>query len=91
MKQAQLKSIIVFIVMCTFLLGIAYGFSVISLWYPSSEWVLSNSVPFNFSANTSSTTIPYCALYANNSGTMALKANYTDITNATKHVSGVAI
>ena len=91
MKQAQLKSIFVMILIFAIIGGIAYAFERISLNYPSGEWVLSNSVPFNFTVNTTSASITYCALYANNTGTMAFKANYTNIVNATNHIAGVTI
>ena len=59
--------------------------------YPSGVWVTTNSVNFNFTANSSVATLSYCALYANNSGTMALKANYTNVANGTPQVSGISI
>lgn len=91
LKKGQLKSALIFVVLLMVFSFMAYAFERIQINYPSNEWVLSNSVPFNFTVNTTSASISYCALYVNNSGTMALKANYTDVTNATKHISGVAI
>lgn len=92
MKQGQLKSILILSMMFIAILSIAYAaFSRISLNYPSNEWVLTSSVPFNFTVNTTSNSISYCVLYANNSGSMAVASNYTDIINATIHTSGVSI
>ncbi len=93
MKQAQLKTIILillaFVAMTFFVLAES-----IELTYPDGVWVTDsgNSVNFNFTANTTqATSIVWCAVYVNNSGTFELKANYTDITNATPHVSGISI
>ena len=84
MKQAQLKSIFALVVLFALFMVIVYATeSVISLNYPNNEWVKSNSIPFNFTANSTSASITYCALYANDTGTMAFKANYTNVVNAT--------
>lgn len=92
MKKAQLKSMFVMLIVFSILMVSAYAaFNRLKLDYPSSEWVLSNSVPFNFTVNTTSASISYCVVYVNNSGVMALKANYTDVVNATPHISGIAI
>ena len=92
MKQAKLKSIfiisLVFVALAFYVLA-----NTITLNYPSNEWDTSsdNSLDFNFTASTISGTIPYCALYVNNSGGFLLKANYTDVVNDTPHVFGISI
>src|SRR3990167_692235 len=93
MKQAQLKSFFIATIISLFLLVIVYAANNngVNLNYPSGVWVTTNSINFNFTANSSVTALTYCALYANNSGTMTLKANYTDAINGTPHISGVAI
>ena len=93
MKQAQLKSFFIATIISLFLLVIVYAANNngVLLNYPSGVWVTTNSVNFNFTANSSVATLSYCALYANNSGTMALKANYTNVANGTPQVSGISI
>ena len=95
MKQAQFKSIVTLIILFT-IMALIVAANTIELNFPvNDEWDTSsdNSVDFNFTANmTTGVTIAYCALYANNSGTFELKANYTSgLVNATPHVAGIAI
>ena len=92
MKQAQLKSAFILSIIFLSFLFVAYAaVNGVNLNFPSNIWVLTNSVNFNFTVNTSSTLISYCAVYVNNSGTMDFKANYTNAINGTPHIAGIAI
>ncbi len=91
MKQAQLKTISMFILFC--LLSAVAVMAVFSVTqnFPSNEWVRSNSVDFNFTPDMQVVSIPWCAIYVNDTGgAMLLKANYTDVVNGTPHVAGIA-
>ena len=92
MKKAQLKTIFFLSVAFSLMSILAYAaVNVIHVQYPNNQWVQGNSVNFNFTANSTSATIDYCELRVNNSGTFAVKANYTNVVNATPHVAGVVI
>lgn len=91
MKKAQAK-LIFSMALCLIVMSfLVVAYERVTGEFPNNEWVLSNSIDFNFMANTTSPTIPWCAIYVNNSGSYELKANYTDIINATAHISGIAI
>ncbi len=93
MKQAQFKSIaILFMVFLVFIISVI-AYQRIFPAFPVDEWVTDpgNSVNFNFIVNTTSPSISYCAILVNNSGVPETRANYTDVINATPHVSGISI
>ena len=89
MKKSQLK--LMFISMIFFLSFIFLAYAAanngVILTFPNNQWVLTNSINFNFTANSSVINPTYCAVFVNNSGTLVVRANYTDVTNNTPHVS----
>lgn len=92
MKKSQLKSgFIVVMVFSLFIVLVYAAVNGVTLNYPTNTWVTSNSVNFNFTANSSSSLVSYCAVFVNNSGTLQVKANYTDVINGTPHISGIAV
>ncbi len=94
MKKAQSKTILISIMTFVVLSLFVYAASQsVTNNFPVSEWDTSsdNSIDINFTPESTSLTIDWCAIYVNNTGTMVLKVNYTDIFNNTPHVSGVPI
>ena len=84
-KKAQLKSLFLIVLFGVMLVASVFAFDV-TLNSPISKWVLSNSVDFNFTVNSTGqnlTVIPWCAIYTNKTGSVALEANYSLIANGT--------
>lgn len=88
MKQAKIKSIFLFLMMMLLCVISTYALT-ITLNHPVGEWVTTSSVDHNFTPSAELTILPYCAVYSNSSGTMSLKANYTNVINGTPHVAGI--
>jgi len=91
MKQAQLKSMIMFILFVV--LGAIFVLAAVdsvTLNFPLSGWVNTSSIDFNFTPSMNIVTIPWCGLYSNRTDNWNITANYTSVANGTPHVRGIA-
>ena len=93
MKNAKLKSIFMIIVISLLLTISAYALTVTLSNPTHNSWVLSNSVLFNFTPDSQSslTILPWCAIYVNDTGTMKVKANYTNVPNGTAYLPSIGL
>ena len=75
---------------CLVSIGIALAFS-ITMNSPSGTWETSNSVGFSFTPGLQKESIPWCAVYVNDTtAEFSLKVNYSNVINGTIHTSGIA-
>ena len=90
MKKAQIKTIM--LSMLILLLGAMSVFALtVTLNSPTSTWETSGSSVFNFTPDAEVSSIPWCAIYTNSTGTYKSEANYTNVVNGTPFVRGLGL
>jgi len=89
MKKAQLKSIFLFALIMIMSVASIFALTV-TLNNPSDEWITTSSVDFNFTPAGEVVTLPWCSIYANDTGSYVVKANYTNVPNSSDFIRGIA-